>query len=131
MSGENNLQTLLENMRPDLKEDSYLFITSPDGFSSEIQSRSLMIFKELEGMTLIIKKEIADTLHQDHQPQWAMITLTIHSDLQAVGFLAPIMTRLAEAGISVNPVSAFYHDHLFVPWDKRNEAMEILESFKS
>jgi hypothetical protein len=60
-----------------------------------------------------------------------MITLTIHSDLQAVGFLAPIMTRLAEAGISVNPVSAFYHDHLFVPWDKRNEAMEILESFKS
>jgi YidC/Oxa1 family membrane protein insertase len=49
----------------------------------------------------------------------------------SVGFLAPIMTRLAEAGISVNPVSAFYHDHLFVPWDKRNEAMEILESFKS
>jgi hypothetical protein len=52
----------------------------------------------------------------------------VHSALTAVGFLAAITTRLAEAGISVNAVSAYYHDHLFVPWERREEAMEVLKN---
>ncbi|EKD51400.1 MAG: hypothetical protein ACD_62C00265G0006 [uncultured bacterium] len=56
-----------------------------------------------------------------------MITLTVHSGLDAVGFLARISTALAEAGISLNAVSAFYHDHLFVPVDRAGEAMVALE----
>ena len=44
-----------------------------------------------------------------------MITVMVHSALDAVGFLATITTRLAAAGIGVNLVSAFFHDHLFVP----------------
>jgi len=55
-----------------------------------------------------------------------MITLNIHSSLEAVGFLAAITTRLASAGMGVNPVSAFYHDHLFVPADRADEAMALL-----
>jgi hypothetical protein len=57
-----------------------------------------------------------------------MITLEIHSSLDAVGFLAAITARLAEAGMGVNPVSAFYHDHLFVPADRAAEALRILET---
>ncbi len=56
-----------------------------------------------------------------------MITLEIHSSLDAVGFLAAITARLAEAGMGVNPVSAFYHDHLFVPADRAAEAMQVLQ----
>ncbi|RVA88555.1 ACT domain-containing protein, partial [Mesorhizobium sp. M7A.F.Ca.CA.004.02.1.1] len=55
-----------------------------------------------------------------------MVTLNIHSSLEAVGFLAAITTRLAAAGMGVNPVSAFYHDHLFVPADRAEEALELL-----
>ena len=57
-----------------------------------------------------------------------MITLTVHSALDAVGFLAAITARLAEAGISVNAVSAFHHDHLFVPVDRADEAMALLQN---
>ncbi|TIM21889.1 MAG: ACT domain-containing protein, partial [Mesorhizobium sp.] len=53
-------------------------------------------------------------------------TLNIHSSLEAVGFLAAITTRLAAAEIGVNPVSAFYHDHLFVPVDRAEEAIDVL-----
>jgi hypothetical protein len=55
-----------------------------------------------------------------------MVTLNIHSSLEAVGFLAAITTRLAAAGMGVNPVSAFYHDHLFVPADRAEEALDLL-----
>ena len=55
-----------------------------------------------------------------------MIALNIHSSLEAVGFLAAITTRLAGAGMGVNPVSAFYHDHLFVPAERAEEAMGLL-----
>jgi hypothetical protein len=54
------------------------------------------------------------------------IVLEIHSSLEAVGFLAAILPRLAGAGIGVNPVSAFHHDHLFVPEARAAEAMAIL-----
>ena len=57
-----------------------------------------------------------------------MITLTVHSSLEAVGFLAAITARLAAAGISVNAVSGFYHDHLFVPEHKADEALHHLQN---
>ena len=44
-----------------------------------------------------------------------MITLDVHSSLESVGFLAAVSARLAAAGIPCNAVSAFHHDHLFVP----------------
>jgi len=61
-------------------------------------------------------------------PAVPTITLTINSALDAVGFLAAITTRLAAAGISVNAVSAFHHDHIFVPLTRAEEAMELLSS---
>ena len=59
-------------------------------------------------------------------PRWAMITLSIHSDLEAVGFLAAITTVLAAIDIPVNAVSAYYHDHTFVPYEHHDDALECL-----
>jgi hypothetical protein len=61
-----------------------------------------------------------------HGPAWGMITLSIHSDLEAVGFLAAITTALAAIDIPVNAVSAYFHDHIFVPYERREDAMECL-----
>jgi hypothetical protein len=89
--------------------------------------KPLATFREQEGMTLIVRCEDAKRHSLVYDLEWACITLTVHSSLQAVGFLAIIMAALAEAGISVNPISAFFHDYLFVPWEGRIEALEILE----
>ena len=50
----------------------------------------------------------------------------VHSSLAAVGFIARIATELAREGMGVNPVSGFYHDHLFVPDGREDEALAIL-----
>jgi hypothetical protein len=39
--------------------------------------------------------------------------------------------RLADAGIGVNAVSAFYHDHLFVPEDRADEALTLLQKMSA
>ncbi|HEY9768965.1 MAG TPA: ACT domain-containing protein [Coleofasciculaceae cyanobacterium] len=58
-----------------------------------------------------------------------MITLSVHSSLEAVSFLAAITAKLAEHKIGVNPVSAYHHDHLFVPVSRAQEAMILLKEF--
>jgi uncharacterized protein len=85
------------------------------------------IFREREGTTLVVRREEAESAGLSCQFASRLITLTVHSSLEAVGFLAVITGRLAEAGISVNPVSAFYHDHLFVLDDRADEALRLLQ----
>lgn len=55
-----------------------------------------------------------------------MITLNVHSSLEAVGFIAVVAQRLKEIGVGVNPVSGFFHDHLFVPPGREEEVSNAL-----
>jgi len=57
--------------------------------------------------------------------------LTVHSSLAAVGLLAAVTAALAARGISVNPVSAFHHDHLFVPVTQAEAALETLRALSA
>jgi hypothetical protein len=126
-SGIKDLSFLLRNMSPKLMKGQYVFCTIPSGRVDSIEGEPLMSFREKEGVTLILDRDDADKNGLSHNQTWAMITLEVHSDLQAVGFLAAITTRLAELGICTNVVSAFFHDHLFVQSDKSDEAMRVLK----
>jgi hypothetical protein len=122
MHGERNLDTLLETMQPQLADGKWVFRTSPNGFDSATLDTAIQMFKESEGVTIISPATQADAALS----KWAMITLSIHSDLEAVGFLAAITTSLAAMDIPVNAVSAFFHDHIFVPYGRRDDALECL-----
>ncbi|TIN24777.1 MAG: ACT domain-containing protein [Mesorhizobium sp.] len=128
MAGETDLKTLLASMTPELLAGIYVFATLAPGIAQPGGVEPVMLFREREGTTLIVTEEEAEAnaagLTASFRCQ--MLTLNIHSSLEAVGFLAAITTRLAAAGMGVNPVSAFYHDHLFVPADRAEEAMELL-----
>ena len=127
MSGETNLKTLLGSMRPELQPETYVFVTLPLDQSLPEGAPPLMVFGEKEGWTCIVSEEAAGRVGLSGTFPCRMITLSIHSSLEAVGFLAAILPRLAAAGMGVNPVSGFYHDHLFVPADRADDAMRILQ----
>ncbi len=127
MSRETNLKTLLASMRPELQPETYVFVTLPLDQSLPEGVPPLMVFGEKEGWTCIVSEEAAGRAGLSGTFPSRMITLSIHSSLEAVGFLAAILPRLAAAGMGVNPVSGFYHDHLFVPADRAGDAMRILE----
>lgn len=126
MTGETDLRTLLASMTPELLAGTYVFATLAPGVPQPEGLEPVMVFREREGVTLIVTEEAASTATLTASFRCRMLTLNIHSSLEAVGFLAAITTRLAAAGMGVNPVSAFYHDHLFVPADRAEEALELL-----
>jgi len=126
MAGETNLDELLKTLSARLVEGLYVFVTLDDQpVPDTLKPR--MVFRETEGTTLIILKSEAESLGFDYEFPCRMITLDVHSSLEAVGFIARIATELARNDMGVNPVSGFFHDHLFVPDGRENDAMQILE----
>jgi hypothetical protein len=126
MTGETNLAKLLASMMPHLLPDVHVFATLATGVAVPDGVDPVMSFREREGLTLIITEDQAQAAGLAGTFRCRMITLDIHSSLEAVGFLGAITARLAAAGMGVNPVSAFYHDHLFVPAERAEEALAIL-----
>lgn len=127
MSGETDLDQLLQNMQPELKEGEYVFVClNKEKFKSK-KLNPRCIFMEDEGISVIIRRDEADKKYIQYKSIFKMITLKIHSSLDAVGFLAKITNELAKQKISVNPISTYYHDHFFVPASRAEEAMTILK----
>ena len=126
VTGEKRLSALLSGMEPVVSDGEFVFMTVDPEERPRLKSLPVCEFREEEGLTLIIPKREAEELGLKYEFPCRMITLTIHSSLAAVGFLAAITTALAQAEISVNAVSAFYHDHLFVPSDRLEEVLKVL-----
>ncbi len=124
--GETDLNVLLAAMRPVLHEAPYVFCSISREVYEALPFAPLGMFREAEGISIVVEERAASAHGLLFDSTWACITLTVHSSLAAVGFLATIAARLARAGIGVNPISAYHHDHLFVPWTERWRVMDIL-----
>ena len=128
MTGETNLDTLLKTMKPKLQIGDYVFCTVKDLTALDL-NEVILFFREEEANTVIVKKEIADTLQLEYSFIASWITLTVHSSLEAVGLTAAFSKALSDEGISCNVVAAFYHDHIFVDKKDAEKSMEILNRF--
>jgi hypothetical protein len=128
MSGELNLNTLLKTMKPKLHIGEFVFCSLSNLTHINIED-VVLIFKEEEALTIIVKKEIADALNLAYSFVACWITLTVHSSLEAVGLTAAFSKALADNEISCNVVAAFYHDHIFVDKKNAEKAMAVLNSF--
>lgn len=130
MTGETDLATLLRALDPVLDPVEYGFGVlaggaAPSGSTGALDP--LCLFREDEGMTVIAAAAALDAAGIAQARGWARITLRVHSSLQAVGLTAAVARALADAGISANVVAAYHHDHVFVPWDRRQDALAALQ----
>jgi len=128
MTGESNLETLLKTMKPKLNIGEFVYCMVKDLTLLDIKD-TILIFKEDEAITIIVKKGIADKLKLDYPFVASWITLTVHSSLEAVGLTAAFSKALSDNGISCNVVAAYYHDHIFVDRKDAEKAMVILNKF--
>ncbi|GAA4054017.1 ACT domain-containing protein [Hymenobacter glaciei] len=130
MTGETDLARLLATMRPVLNAGEYVFCTTtaPAALPPELVLGS---FREPEGLTLIVAREVADEYGLPYGHLMAWLTLTVHSSLAAVGLTAAVAAALTQEGISCNVVAAYYHDHLFVSHAAADRALSALQALSA
>jgi len=124
-----DLAELLRTLRPVLNDGTYVFASLPhdaDGNALE----PLATFREEEGLTVVVGEERARLAGLRVLFRAAWITLTVHSDLQAVGLTAAVADALTRANISCNIIAAAHHDHLFVPVESARAAIEALTALQ-
>ncbi|KAL7953693.1 ACT domain-containing protein [Trichoderma compactum] len=124
--GEKSLAKLLATLTTTLHDTIFVFATLGNASDLPPLEETQLLFKEKEGITAIVSREYATAHKIDFFFPCKMITLNVTSSLEAVGFMAVIATKLAENNMGVNPVSGFYHDHLFIPLGREQEAVEGL-----
>jgi len=126
-----DLDLLLRSLEPALHDGVYVFTSVPSGEALSDFAPCVATFREAEGVTLVLPEADALRLGLPVLFRAAWITLTVHSDLQAVGLTAAFATALGDAAISCNVIAGAYHDHLFVPVERAGEAMAALSALQS
>ncbi|WP_128515028.1 ACT domain-containing protein [Tabrizicola thermarum] len=119
---ETDLGVLLRSMEPVLHSEPYGYAVWPGG---ALAFQPFATVAEDEGPTLIARLAEMQAAGIASDP-WARISLTVQSDLAAVGLTAAFAEALGREGISCNVIAGYHHDHLFVPWERREDAMAAL-----
>jgi hypothetical protein len=122
-----DLKDLLAKLQPALDPGRYAFVALPAGHALE-PAHVVASIREPEGLSVILPEQAALDLGLPIAFTAAWITLTVHSDLAAVGLTAAFSQALGQAGISCNVVAGVHHDHLFVPVDAAQSAMDTLQA---
>lgn len=120
-------QAMLAAMRPTLTNETYYFCTTNDlVIIAEILNRSLAVFREDEGTTLVLTKDDASQHGFDLSMPMGRIILEVLSALDGIGLTAGVATALADKGIPCNVIAAYHHDNIFVPDHLGQQAIDIL-----
>ncbi len=120
-----DLAVILSSLEPELNPGIYAFVCVE--LNTDISKLPVIAtFREKEGLTLVLEKSFAENQGFAILFSAAWITLKAHSDLQAVGLTAAFSMALANESISCNVIAAAFHDHIFVPVECAEKAMETL-----
>lgn len=126
-AGERDLAVLRANASPILHPAPVAIATIAGGEVPEaLRAQIIGTFREAEGLTLYLDLAVAEAAGLTIVFRAAWITFDVHSDLEAVGFTAVFAQALASRGIAANVVAGAFHDHIFVPLDRAQDAMAAL-----
>ena len=123
-----DLAVLLATMEPQLYPGEYGFAclaALPAGLAV------FATVAEDEGLTVVAQVSDLAAAGVEYQGGWARISLTVQSDLAAVGLTAAIATALTGQGISANVIAGFHHDHVFVQAARAAEAVAVMRGLAS
>jgi hypothetical protein len=123
---------MISGMTPELRQGTYVFITTNDpALVASHSSKAISVFKEDEGVSMVLPVELAEKSMFNVDYPMRCITLNVFSSLEGVGLTAAVSAALGDNGVPCNMVAAFHHDHVFVPSEMCDRAMEILISLQN
>lgn len=129
MPDASDLTRLLRDLAPTLDGRPYAFVELAP--HDPLEPAAFAIVREDEGPNAIVPLDAVRSHGREKAFVAARITLTVASDLAAIGLTAAVATRLAEQEIACNVVAGLHHDHLFVPWEARSTALRALRALSA
>jgi hypothetical protein len=130
MNPVSDLSVLLKTLEPVLNPGVFVFASVKDGHAID-PAVIVASIREPEGLSVITSETDATISGLNVLFKCAWITLTVNSALDAVGLTAAFASALGHSGISCNVVAGAYHDHIFVPHESAQTAMEVLHQLQT
>ncbi len=130
MNGNTNLAEVLRSISVDTDSTAYGFASLKDDLPLPA-NEVLCTYREKEGLTVVADTNYLHDKHIDFEGPFAKLSIEVHTSLELVGLTAALAKALTESGISANVIAAYYHDHIFAPFDKRNEAVGAIMNLRS
>jgi hypothetical protein len=123
--GETDLETMLATLAVERRPGVFAYIAVEVPTPGLIAAAHAMV-KEGRLTTIVLPVEAAERAGQATDVQFAWLTLTVLSSLDAVGLTAVVSARLAALGIPCNVLAGYHHDHLLVPVDRVDDTIGVL-----
>lgn len=127
MAGETDLTRLLATLQPRVREGEFVLVSLPEAAAVPCEATVV----EEEGVTLVVRRAIADEQGWEYDFVAGWVTLQVHSALAAVGLTAAVSAALAAHQIPANILAGFFHDHVLVPADRVKDAVAALHALSA
>ncbi len=126
---ESELGRMLDTLSPTRIDGEHVFVSVTDDVLRALPAGEVLgSFREKEGVSVVLRRDVAEHHRLRFEGVYAGITLGVYSSLQAVGLTAAVATALAAQGIPANVIAACHHDHVFVPLEQLDSALAVLKS---
>lgn len=129
MTADTNLSEVLKALSISCDDVTYGFV-SVENTQFKFEEGMLGTFHEKEGVTIVATNEYLAKNGLQPEALFAKLTVEIETSLQMVGLTAVLVTKLAESNISANVIAGYFHDYIFVQYDVRQKALEVLNALK-
>ena len=129
MTAETDITVLVRSLNPGVRHGEFVYVVVDDAHADTLDYEARV--HEVEGVSLVMRREDADAAGLPYDFVAAWITLAVHSSLAAVGLTAALTTALAERRISCNVIAGYHHDHLLVPLHRADDALVVLRKLSS
>ena len=123
--GETDLSAMLATLGVQRRPGVFAYIAVNVPTPGLIAAAHAMV-KEGRLTTIVLPVDAAERAGQSTDAQFAWLTLTVQSSLDAVGLTAAVSARLSAVGIPCNVLAGYHHDHVLVPVDRVDLAIDAL-----
>jgi len=123
--GETDLDKMLASLRVERRPGVFTYVAVAVPTPGLLAAAHAMV-TEGETTTLVLPQEAAQRAGFTVDLEMAWLSLTVQSSLEAVGLTAAFAATLGEVGIPCNVLAGFHHDHILVPADRADDAIDAL-----
>ena len=104
------------------------------GILAEVGTPFMAVLLDKDELTMMLEADAYDAYskrlldHTASETPYRLLTFDLELEPTLTGFMALVSGILADAGISIMPFAAYSRDHLFIPEDQFEQALNVLRT---